>query len=162
MFANDLDNTPVDRVIVIWDDLLGVRPKAEAEISAPDPSDVPAFELLRKALIKLRSINASHARWRINPLAEAACNHLNWAADVGVEIVTFDTEGQDEIERLLADSQVPYQDFYATTSEDLARNTAWRIDVQRIYTPNPEHRFRYGARTRVVSADACEIDSLLR
>nr|PZN17749.1 MAG: hypothetical protein DIU80_23985 [Chloroflexota bacterium] len=160
MLLNDLANDPVYRIIIVFDDLLGIRVD-EAEIPATDRTY--RIELLNKVARKLRAVTRGPAvQWKINPEAANACEFAFCERNYGIEIVTFQPEQDaDDIEKLLDDSDIVYQDFYATTSEDLARRSSTRADLKAIYHPYPEHTFRYGPRGYLVSADECDLIGLL-
>lgn len=139
MRDNQLSDQIAPTIVVVFDDLLGVREQV--------PDD------LRHRIKKL--LLGHGERWTISPDVEAAVSNLLWRLDANLEVVTF-TAPEGRVADLLEAAHFPAM-ARATTSQDLARELAYRPDIIAVYHPYPEHQFRYGPKGRYITKDALNL-----
>lgn len=132
MKGNDLANTAVPRVVVIFENGLGYL---------PDDRRVKWRKLARAgrwddvaALFELDQIMLRKITW------------LTYHRSMTIDVATFcgPAEFARALERLLDRENVPVRIVTATTPERLARRTSYESDIVAIYDGNPGHVFVYG------------------
>ena len=132
MRGNDLDNIPVPRVVIVFENAIGYLPDAVRgewrKLARQGKWDAVAglFELDQ---IMLRKIS-----------------DLTFRFDVSIDVVTYcgPEAFARALERLFERENVPVRIVQATTPERMARRTSFEPDIRAIYDANREHAMVYG------------------
>lgn len=132
MQGGDLSNTPVPRIIIVFENALGYLPEDQRdrwrELSrASQWDDVARLFVLDQMM--LRKIT-----------------DLSWRHSVNVDVVTYcgPEAFADALARLLDRENVPVRIVFASQPERLARATSFEPDIMCVYDANPEHALVYG------------------
>jgi hypothetical protein len=142
MQGGDLSNSVVPRLVIVWDNLLGVLPSKPAEAKF---STYIRFKRWKKA-VSLFEINEGMARqiW-----------DLTWRKNFAVDLVTF-TAGDDFAEalreRIEDREQLPIGHVWFEEPNNLSRSLAYRPDIACVIHANPHHQLTFGSKGRFISA----------
>jgi hypothetical protein len=132
MRHGDLDNTPVPRIVVVWENALGYLPEDRRdqwrELSRAGDWDAVARLFVLDQLM-LRKIT-----------------DLTYRFSVSIDIVTYcgPEAFAEALARLLDRENVPVRIVFASQPERMARATSFEPDIMAVYDANPEHALVYG------------------
>lgn len=132
MRGNDLANTPVPRVIIVFENAIGFLPDTR-----------------REAWRRLSRAGDWHAVARLFELNEILLRKITWMThrySMAVDVATFcgPAAFAAALSDLFDEENVPIRIVQATTPERLARKTSFEPDITTIYDGNPEHCLVYG------------------
>lgn len=146
MLGNDISNVGLPAIVVIFDDLIGVR------AAGPPPGyQPPGTTLLDKIANRLHRTPPPPAfHWEVDRLVAAALQRLFDTGSVNIDVVEF-CDQVATITTLLDEAYVPYRSLQHTRPDHLARDLALRPDIAAVYHPYPEHGLKYGSRGRLVT-----------
>lgn len=145
MRGNEISNETAPTIIVVFDDLIGVR-----RTGPPSGYQTPGGSLMDRMVNRLRKTPPPVAHWDVDPLVAATLMRLFTVGQATIEVVEF-CDQIATITDLLDDAHVPYASLQHTHPDHLARNLAYRPDVINVYHPYPAHVMKYGARGRLVT-----------
>lgn len=139
MQGNDLSNIIVPRLVVVWENLVGLSPdkRTDAKISRA---------LKRKRwqqavdLFEVNDVLVRHI-WDITMRQSYEFEAVTWLPEQTVE----------PIEAWLDRHDIPIRRVWNSTPGVLSRSLAYKPAVALVYTPDPEHRFTFGSKGRVIS-----------
>lgn len=132
MRGNDLANSPVPRVIIVFENAIGFLPDSRRDEWKKLSKQGKWSEVAR--LFELDQILLRKITW------------LTHRYSMSIDVVTFcgPAAFARALERLFAFENVPIRIVQATTPERLARKTSFEPDIVSIYDGNPEHQLVYG------------------
>ena len=139
MQRGDISNEIVPRLVIVFENLLGILPnkRAEAKVST----------YLRLKQWK-RAVNTYEIH---EPLAHRIWD-ITWRLHYQVEVCTY--LGPDfgkALRERLDDEDLPISRVWDTKPHTLARKLAHMPYVAAIYDPDPGHQFTYGSKGRVLT-----------
>ena len=141
MQGGDISNQVVARIVIVWDNLLGVLPSKAAEAKF---ATFMRFKRWKKA-VNLYEVNESVARqiW-----------DLTWRKDFAVDVVTHlgGDDFAEALEQRLDREGLPVGHVWFEDPNSLARSLAYRPSVACVITANPDHQLTFGSKGRIVSA----------
>ena len=132
MRGNDLGNTPVPRLVVVFENGIGYLPDDRRdqwrELKAARDWDGMArlFELDQMMLRKITD--------------------LTYRFSVSVDVVTYcgPEPFAEALARVLDRENVPVRIVFSSTPERMARRTSYEPDIVAVYDANPGHVLAYG------------------
>lgn len=146
MQGNDISNMVVPRLVIVWDNLLGLLPDKSAEAKV---STYLRFHRWKRAA-NVFVIN--------EPLAQRIWD-IVFRLNFSVDVVTY-TGGEefaDALEERIGRENLPVGHVWFEDPMQLARSLAYRPDIACVFDPNPHHQFTFGSKGRIVSASAPDI-----
>ena len=132
MRNGDLDNTPVGRICIVFENAIGYLPE------------------------KNRAAWRKHARkgnwddaldlFDLDPIMLRKITDLTFRLDISVDVVTYcgPAAFARALERMFERENVPVRIVQSTTVERMARRTSFEPDIAAIFDANPEHALAYG------------------
>lgn len=134
MLNNNLGNTVVPRILVVFEGLVGYL----------SPENLPSYNQAGSA----GCWDLAVGYWDFNPMALRKLNDLIIRRDLKVEIVSFvmPPEGAVALAERFDEEQVPVSRVLASTPERTARRLAYGLDITRVYSPDPQHALMCGSR----------------
>lgn len=140
MQGGDISNQVVARIVIVWDNLLGILPSkpAEAKFTA-----YMRFKRWKKAV----------GSFEINEHLARGIWDLTWRYDFSVDVVTFlgGDDFAEEVEHRLDREGLPIGHVWFETPDSLARSLAYRPNVACVIHANPHHQLTFGSKGRLVS-----------
>ena len=132
MRGGDLGNTPVPRIVIVFENAIGYLPDDRREEW--------------RALSKAGKWHAVARLFELDQIMLRKISDLTFRFDVSVDVVTYcgPSGFARALERLFERENVPVRIVTATTPERMARRTSFEPDIQAIYDANAEHRMVYG------------------
>lgn len=132
MKGNDLSNTPVPRVIIVFENALGYLPDDQ-----------------RGQWRKLAKANKWDAVARLFELDQLMLRKITWMThqySTSIDVVTYcgPAAFARALERLFTRENVPVRIVTSSTPERVARKTSYEPDIVTIYDGNEAHRLAYG------------------
>jgi hypothetical protein len=148
MRDNDLSNTPMPRIAVVFEGALGfLKPDRFGDFWA--------------LMDKTRYRDALEL-WDLNDLATRIIWDRVWRDDLTIDVITY--LGPDAFARELAEylgrEELPVNQVWATTPKILARKLPLMPDLIRVYDPDPEHQWYFPAAVGRHLTDANQIGRL--
>jgi hypothetical protein len=143
MQGGDISNQVVARIVIVWDNLLGIIPSKPAEAKF---STYLRFKRWKKA-VGLYEINEHLARgiW-----------DLTWRHDFAVDVVTFigGDPFAEAIEQRLEREGLPIGHVWYETPDSLARSLAYRPSVACVIHADTHHQLTFGSKGRLISPES--------
>ena len=133
MKGNDISNSVVPRLLVVFEGLLGFK---------DDPSTVTKIRrrLGRKDIVTTED-------WQMNEPMMHAVWDMVWRRGYTVDVVTFlGDEFATALTERFDDEGLPIGRVLSTKPNLLARKLAYMPDVAAVYDPEPSRRFTYGSK----------------
>jgi len=132
MRGNDLDNTPVPRLVVVFENALGYLPEDQRD------------EWRR--LSRARQWDDVARLFVLDQLMLRTITDLTYRRSVSIDIVTYcgPEAFAEALARLLDRENVPVRIVFASTPDRMARRTSYEPDIIGVYDANPEHALVYG------------------
>lgn len=141
MRENDLDNRPMPRDVLVFEDLLGILPNQEAK------------RRLDKALRKRRWKQAVDC-FDINDMMGRKIWDLTWRHGGEVDLVThLGQEFAEELEKRIDRENIPVSRVWFEAPRSLGRRLVVAPDIRHVYFPNSDHTLIYGSRGKLLRAD---------
>lgn len=143
MKDGDISNEVVPRLLVVWEGLIALPPKEKGGMAT--------WFRARQSGKRRATINS----FDLNEVMAAHIWDITWRHRFSVDVVTFlGDEYVDHIERWCDDNDLPIGNVTATTPEKLARKLAYMPSVFAVYDPEPERRYTYGGKGRLMDPEA--------
>lgn len=139
MQGGDISNQVVPRLVIVFENLLGLLPTKTAEAKA---ASYLRFKRWNRA-VNVYEINEGLARriWDVT-----------WRLDFSVDVITYVSEEFAEaVEKRLEREDLPIRSVWFTEPHLLARKLAYMPQVACIYDPDPHHVFTFGSKGRIIS-----------
>lgn len=139
MEQGNISNEVSPRLLIVWENLLGLLPSKQHEVKA-------------RAYLKIKRHKAAVNTFVLNEELARRIWDITWRLKYSVDVITwigpdFATALSARIDREdLPIGHVTYED-----SQQFARKLAYLQHVAAIYDPDPSHRFTWGSRGRIVS-----------
>jgi len=132
MQGGDLSNTPVPRIVIVFENAIGFLPEDRREewrvLSRAGDWDAVArlFVLDQQMLRKITD--------------------LSWRFSVNIDVVTYcgPEAFAEALARLFDRENVIVRIVFASLPERMARATSYEPDIMAVYDANPEHALVYG------------------
>ena len=139
MQGGDIDNRVVPRLVIVWENLLGLLPNKAAEAKAA-------------SYVKFKRWNRAVNTFEINEALARRIWDVTWRYDFSVDVITYIHEDFVEaLENRLDREDIPVRSVWFTEPHVLARKLAYMPQVACIYDPNPHHQFTYGSKGRILN-----------
>ena len=132
MRGNDLGNTPVPRIVVVFENAIGYLPEEKrAEW---------------RRLSRARQWDDVARLFVLDQMMLRKITDLTYRFSVSVDVVTYcgPEEFAEALARLLDRENVPVRIVFASTPERMARTTSYEPDIRAVYDANPENALVYG------------------
>ena len=132
MRGGNLDNTPVPRIVIVFENAIGYLPDAVRE--------------QWRELSRAGKWHAVARLFELDPLMLRKISDLTFRHDVSVDVVTYCGPAgfARALERLFERENVPVRIVTATTPERMARRTSYEPDIRAVFDGNSEHAMVYG------------------
>lgn len=132
MRGNDLGNTPVPRLVIVFENAVGYLPEDRRD------------EWRR--LSRARQWDDVARLFVLDQLMLRKITDLTHRFSVSVDIVTYcgPESFAEALARLLDRENVPVRIVFSSTPERMARRTSYEPDIRAVYDANPEHVMVYG------------------
>lgn len=143
MQGNDISNTVVPRIVLVWDGLLGIIPTKAAEAKFGAYMRIKRW----KKAVKIFEINEAMARqvWDIT-----------YRKNFSVDVVTF-LGGEafgDALRERLDQENLPIGHVWYEDPDQLSRSLAYRPDTACVFHSNPQYWLTFGSKGRLVKDPA--------
>jgi len=139
MQGGDISNEISPRLLIVWENLLGLLPTKADEAKA---STYLRFKRYSRA-VDVFTLNAA--------LADRIWD-VTWRFKYSVDVITWlGPEFADALRGRLDHEDLPIGHITAEDPQQFARRLAYLQHVAAIYDPDPSHRFTFGARGRIIS-----------
>lgn len=134
MRGNDLGNTPVPRLVIVFENAIGYLPDDRRE------------EWRR--LSRARQWDDVARLFVLDPMMLRKITDLTHRFSVSVDVVTYcgPESFAEALARLLDRENVPVRIVFSSTPERMSRATSYEPDIAAIYDGNEAHRLVYGRR----------------
>lgn len=140
MERGDIDNGVAPRILIVWENLLGLVP------AKTDQAKLTTY-------LRLHRWKRAAQLFQINEPLAARIWYVQWKLRYSVDVVTYiGPEFRDALEERLADEDLPIGHVRYEQPHKLARHLAYEPATAAVYDPDPSHRFTYGSKGRIVSA----------
>jgi len=140
MEHGDISNQLLPRLLVEWENLLGIPPQ-DAKFWK-DPYRVRRSWRLKDPL----------SRWQLNELAAKAITNRSWLDCQEYEVITLGPpEFAEELAKYLDRQAIPVRSVWSYDPTALGKNLPNMKHVAAIYTANPLHILKYGSWGRLVT-----------
>lgn len=137
MLNNDLSNSVMPRILVVFENAIGYLPDGE-------------LNEFNRAARKKNWAKAADC-WKLDDLMLRKLLDMTMRQGLNVEVVSFSEEAlAAEFEEKLDDAGVPVKVWHSRP-EVLARRLAYMPDVMVVYDADPHHVFTYGRKGRTLS-----------
>lgn len=132
MRNGDLDNTPVPRVVIVFENAIGFLPDDRRDDW--------------RQLSRGRQWDAVARLFVLDPMMLRKITDLSWRFSVNIDVVTYcGPEGFAEaLARLFDRENVHVRVVFSSTPERMARTTSYEPDIMAVYDANAEHALVYG------------------
>lgn len=139
MEKGDISNEVSPRLLLVFENLLGILPDKKAEAKAA-------------AYLRIRQYKRACNVFQINePLASRIWD-VTWRLKYSVDVITWVNEKfADEVRDRLDREDLPIAHVTYENPSAFARKIAHMPYVAAIYDPDPAHQFTFGGRGRVLS-----------
>lgn len=139
MENGDISNEVVPRLVLTFENLLGLLPDKKAEAKA--------YTYARMGWWK-RAI----AVFEINELLARKIWDVTWRLNFQVDVITFiSPEAAKQIEQRLLDEDLPIRRVWYADKTKLARQISYMPDLAAIYHADPELQLTFGSKGRFLS-----------
>lgn len=138
MQGGDISNQVVPRLVIVFENLLGILPNKTAEAKAA-------------SFLKFKRWNRAVNVFEINEALARRIWDVTWRFDFSVDVITYVSEEFAEaVEKRLEREDIPVRSVWYTEPQVLARKLAYMPQVACVYDPNPHHQFTYGSKGRIL------------
>lgn len=139
MQGGDISNQVVARIVIVWDNLLGVLPSKPAEAKF-------------STYMRLKRWKRAVGLYEINELLARQIWDLTWRYDYSVDVVTFlgGDDFAEAVEARLDREGLPIGHVWYEPADSLARSLAYRPTVACVIHANPHHQFTFGSKGRIL------------
>ena len=132
MRNGDLGNSPVPRIVIVFENAIGFLPddkRAEWKRLSQEGKWHAVARLFELDQLMLRKIS-----------------DLTFRFDISVDVVTYcgPSGFARALERVFERENVPVRIVQSTTPERMARRTSFEPDIRAIFDANPDHQLVYG------------------
>lgn len=141
MQGGDISNLVTPRLVVVWENLLGLL---------PDKTDEAKFAAYMRFRRWRRAVNT----FQINePLAQRIWD-ITYRMNFSVDVVTFlgGDDFADEVRERLDREGLPIGHVWFEEPHLLARSLSYRPDIACVFDADPRHTLTFGSKGRIVSA----------
>lgn len=140
MRGNDLGNTPVPRIVVVFENAVGFLPDELRE--------------RWRELSRARQWDDVARLFVLDQLMLRKITDLTYRFSVSVDIVTYcgPEAFAEALARLLDRENVPVRIVFASTPERMARRTSYEPDIAAVYDANREHALVYGRKGVILTS----------
>jgi hypothetical protein len=139
MERGDISNEVSPRLVIVWENLLGLLP-------------TKAHEAKVSTYLKFKRYGRAVNVFELNEMLARRIWDVTWRLKFSVDVVTYvNDDFADEVRDRLDREDLPVGHVWHKTPQVLARELAYMPHVAAIYDPNPSHRFTYGSKGRIIS-----------
>lgn len=146
MQGGDISNLVVPRLVIVWENLLGIL---------PEKADEAKFSTYLRFHRWKRAVNV----YRINePLAQRIWD-VTFRLNFSVDVVTFlgCEDFAEAVQERIDREGLPVGHVWFEEPSQLARSLAYRPDIACVFDANPHHQLTFGSKGRIISAAAPDI-----
>lgn len=139
MQGGDISNEVSPRLLVVFENLLGILPDKKAEAKAA-------------TYLRLRQYRRAVNTFEINEALAAKIWDVVWRYKYSVDVVTWVNERfANEVRDRLDREDLPIAHVSYENLNNFARKISYMPYVAAIYDPDPSHQFTFGGKTRILS-----------
>jgi len=140
MENGDIDNRVSPRLVIVWENLLGLLPNKRAEVKCSTYIRYHRWK---------RAVNT----FEINGLLADRIWDVTWRLNFSVDLITYLPEPfAVELEKRISREDLPIGHVTAESPAHLAKRIAYMQHIACIYDPNPANVYTYGSRGRYLHA----------
>jgi hypothetical protein len=146
MQGGDIGNTVVPRLVIVFENLLGLHPTKASEAKF---GSYMRFKRYKRA-VDTFEINEQLARriWDITV-------RMNFSVDLVTHL--GGTAFAEALQERIDGENLPLGHIWYEDSTQLARNLAYRIDIAAVFFADPRYTLTYGSKGRLISASHPDI-----
>jgi hypothetical protein len=136
MRHGDLDNTPVPRLVIVFENAVGYLPDDRRD---------------RWAELKAaRDWDGMAGLFELDPMLLRKITDLTYRFSVAVDVVVYcgPEPLAEAVARRLDRENVPVRIVFSSTPERMSRRTSYEPDIMAVYDANPGHQLAYGRKGR--------------
>lgn len=139
MEGGDISNEQSARLVIVFENLLGTLPNAAAVTRT-------------KRLVSRGRWTEAVESFALNEALAARIWDVVWRLKYSVDVVTWiSPEFRDALEARIDREDLPVGHVLHDKPTTLARKLPYMPYVAAIYDPDPQHRFLFGSKTRILS-----------
>lgn len=139
MEGGDISNLVVPRLVIVFENLLGLLPTKADEAKAA-------------AYIRFGRWNRAARVFQINEALAARIWDVTWRLNYSVDVLTYvSPDFATAVAKRIDKEDLPVGNVWFDEPHLLARRLAYMPQVAAIYDPDPAHQFTYGSKGRIVS-----------
>lgn len=139
MQGGDISNQVAPRLVIVFENLLGLLPSKTAEAKAA-------------SFIKFKRWNRAVNVFEINEALARRIWDVTWRLNFSVDVLTYvSPEFAEAVEKRMEREDLPVGHVWFEEPNVLARKLAYMPHVACVYDPDPRHQFTYGSKGRIIS-----------
>jgi len=139
MQGNDIGGEFVPRLVIVFEGLIGLLPTKTAEVKA-------------QSLLRFNRYRRFVNQFEINDALAKRMWDVTWRYNMEVDVVTFtDPRVVAPLEKRLDKEDLPVRRVWFDEVSLLGRRIATMPQVAAIYDANPDHRFTFGSKGRILN-----------
>lgn len=139
MQGGDISNEIAPRLVVVWENLLGLLP-------------TKAHEAKVSGYMKFKRYKRAVDVYELNDMLARRMWDVTWRLKYSIDVVTYvNDQFADAIRARIDFEDLPVGNVWYENPQALARKLAYMPHVAAIYDPDPSHQFTFGSRTRIIS-----------
>jgi len=139
MERGDISNEAVPRLLLVWENLLGILPTKTHEAKAG-------------TYLRLKRYKRAVNTFEVNETLAHRIWDITWRLKFSVDVVTWlPKECVEHIEAWIDRQDLPVGHVSHENPTTFARKLSYMPYVAAIYDPDPQHQFTWGAKGRIVS-----------
>lgn len=140
MQGGDISNEVVPRLVIVFENLLGLLP------SKVDEAKLASY-------LRFRRWKRAANLFTLNEMLAARIWDVTWRLNFSVDVITYiGPEFAEALEHRIDREGLPVGHVWHEDPYVLARKLAYMPHVACVYDPDPRHQFTYGSKGRLVSA----------
>jgi hypothetical protein len=135
----DISNLVVPRIVIVFDNYLGILPTKAAEAKFG-------------TYIRFKRWKKASRQFVLNAPVSQQIWDLTWRSKFSVDVVTHlgGEEFGDAIQEWVDRYSLPVGHVWFEEADSLARSLAYRPDIACVITTNHHHQFKFGSKGRIV------------
>lgn len=139
MQGGDISNEVSPRLVIVWENLLGLLPTKTHEAKVA-------------SYVKFKRWNRAVNVFELNETLAARIWDVTWRLKFSVDVITWGTEQfADAVRERIDREDLPIGHVTAETPHVLSRKLAYMPHIAAIYSADPAHQFTFGSKGRIIS-----------
>lgn len=139
MQGGDIDNRVVPRLVIVWENLLGLLPNKTSEAKVA-------------SYVKFKRWNRAANVFEINEALTRRIWDVTWRLNFSVDVITYiSPDFVEALQERIDREDIPVRSVWHTEPHVLARKLAYMPQVACVYDPNPHHLLTFGSKGRIIN-----------